>query len=127
MPLDSTEASAGASARSMTTIVWNCADSPENTPLLVEDPVVHAEHMERLRGYLDLAAELRHPGERLTVSTTSGGDPDDWERGKGILIDRAVATQDEHAIKFTEACLREHAFNPKPLYLQAARDAVGRF
>jgi hypothetical protein len=43
------------------------------------------------------------------------------------LIDRAVATQDEHAIKFTEACLREHALNPKPLYLQAARDAVGRF
>lgn len=43
------------------------------------------------------------------------------------LIDRAVATQDEHAIKFTEACLREHALNPKPIYLLAARDAVGRF
>jgi hypothetical protein len=43
------------------------------------------------------------------------------------LIDRAVATEDEHAIKFTESCLREYALNPKPIYLVAARDAVGRF
>jgi hypothetical protein len=43
------------------------------------------------------------------------------------LIDRAVATEDEHAIKFTEACLREYALNPKPIYLAAARDAVERF
>ncbi len=39
------------------------------------------------------------------------------------LIDRAVDTGDEHAIKFTEACLREHALNPKPVYLAAARHA----
>jgi hypothetical protein len=43
------------------------------------------------------------------------------------LVDRAVATGDEHAIKFTEACLREHALNPKPVYLAAARAAVGAF
>jgi len=42
------------------------------------------------------------------------------------LIDRAVASGDEHAIKFTEACLREHALNPKPIYLAAAADAVER-
>lgn len=40
------------------------------------------------------------------------------------LIDRAVASGDEHAIKFTEACLREYAINPKPVYLAAARHAV---
>ncbi len=40
------------------------------------------------------------------------------------LIDRAVAAGDEHAIKFTEACLREYAINPKPVYLSAARHAV---
>jgi hypothetical protein len=40
------------------------------------------------------------------------------------LIDRALATGDEHAIKFTEACLREHALNPKPVYLEAARAGV---
>jgi hypothetical protein len=44
------------------------------------------------------------------------GDTDD-------LIDRAVATGDEHAIKFAEACLREHALNPRPVYLAAARHA----
>lgn len=42
------------------------------------------------------------------------------------LIDRAIATRDEHAIKFTEACRRENALNPKPVYYAAARDAVGR-
>lgn len=42
------------------------------------------------------------------------------------LIDRSVATKDEHAIKFTEACLREYALNPKPVYLAAAADATGR-
>jgi hypothetical protein len=42
------------------------------------------------------------------------------------LVDRAIATRDEHAIKFTEACRREHALNPKPVFLAAARDAVTR-
>lgn len=40
------------------------------------------------------------------------------------LIDRAIASDDEHAIKFTEACLREHDLNPKPAYLAAAPRAV---
>ena len=43
---------------------------------------------------------------------------------RASLIDRAIATGDEHAIKFTEACLREHALNPKPVYLAAALHAV---
>lgn len=41
------------------------------------------------------------------------------------LIDRAVASGDEHAIKFTEACLREHVLNSRPVYLAAARHASG--
>jgi len=59
-----------------------------NTPLLVSDADEHARNMARLHGYLDLAAELQRPGERLTVSTTSGGDPDDWEQVKNVLVDR---------------------------------------
>ncbi len=59
--------------------------------------------------------------------STPGGAPDAAPDGDiDDLIDRAVATGDEHAIKFTEACLREHALNPKPVYLAAARDAVER-
>jgi hypothetical protein len=42
------------------------------------------------------------------------------------LIERAVATKEEHNIKFTEACLREYALNPKQVYLQAATDSLSR-
>jgi hypothetical protein len=41
------------------------------------------------------------------------------------LADLAIANGDEHAIKFTEACLREHALDPSPAYLAAARHAIG--
>ncbi len=40
------------------------------------------------------------------------------------LIERAIACGDEHAIKFTEVCLREHAFNPDPAFLAAAGHAI---
>jgi len=42
------------------------------------------------------------------------------------LVDQAVAARDEHAIKFTEACLREHARSGAPALLLAAQDAVVR-
>ncbi|MBC7911472.1 MAG: DUF4243 domain-containing protein [Pyrinomonadaceae bacterium] len=46
------------------------------------------------------------------------------EQDRDDLIDRSVAARDEHAVKFTEACLREYALNPKPVYLLAARHAA---
>lgn len=46
--------------------------------------------------------------------------------GASDLVDRAVATGDEHAFKFVEACLREHAIAPRPAYLAAAREMVER-
>jgi hypothetical protein len=42
------------------------------------------------------------------------------------LADRAVANGDEHAIKLAEACLREDALHPRPVYRQAAQDALSR-
>lgn len=39
------------------------------------------------------------------------------------LVDQAIATRDEHAIKMTEACLREWALRPSPAYLAAAQRA----
>ncbi len=42
------------------------------------------------------------------------------------LIDQAVAARDEHAIKFTEACLREHRVTGDPAFIVAARDVVVR-
>jgi hypothetical protein len=40
------------------------------------------------------------------------------------LVDLAIANGDEHAIKLTEACLREHALRPSPAYLAAASHAT---
>jgi hypothetical protein len=40
------------------------------------------------------------------------------------MIQNAIECADEHAIKFTEVCLREHALNPHPSYLAAAGHAV---
>lgn len=42
------------------------------------------------------------------------------------LIKRAVASNEVHAIKFTEACLREYEVNRKPVFLIAIDDALGR-
>ncbi|MEO6397158.1 MAG: questin oxidase family protein [Tepidiformaceae bacterium] len=50
--------------------------------------------------------------------------PVDWSEDD--LADRAVASGDEHAIKFTEACLREHRISPNPIYLAAAADVSAR-
>jgi questin oxidase-like protein len=45
-------------------------------------------------------------------------------RGVDELIERAIACGDEHAIKFTEVCLREYALNPNPAFLAAAQHAT---
>ena len=57
---------------------------------------------------------------------STNGPIKDQEIDRGDLIERAVATREEHAIKFTEACLREYSFNSNIVYLQAAKDALGR-
>jgi sugar phosphate isomerase/epimerase len=59
-----------------------------NRPLLGSDPAERERNMALLRGYLDLAAELQKPGEQLSVSTTSGGSPDDWEGARALLVER---------------------------------------
>jgi hypothetical protein len=51
-----------------------------------------------------------------------GGDPPRAD----VLVERAVANGDEHVIKLTEACLREHARSPRPVYLLAAQDVLTR-
>lgn len=42
----------------------------------------------------------------------------------GELIDRAAEHKDPHVVKFTEACVREHALRPDPAYLLAAQHVV---
>jgi hypothetical protein len=45
--------------------------------------------------------------------------------GRDALVERALASGDEHAIKLTEACLGEHARNPSAAYLAVADHAIG--
>ena len=42
------------------------------------------------------------------------------------LINKAALSHEVHAIKFTEACLREYQFHKNPLFIQIANDAVKR-
>jgi hypothetical protein len=65
-----------------------------------------------------LYAALSRAGEAAPLPAA----PDDWDS----LVDRAVATGDEHAIKFGEACRREDAVRPAAIYRHAARDAADR-
>src|SRR5262249_2192630 len=51
--------------------------------------------------------------------TPPPGAPDDVEA-------RSLETGDEHAIKLLDACRREAAANPTPVYLRAAGDWAGR-
>lgn len=60
----------------------------------------------------------------LGVAPPHAGDVAAPGETREALIDRAVATHDEHAIKFTEAALREYAIAPRPVYLAAAGRAI---
>ena len=62
----------------------------------------------------------------ISASGSTNNLPEAKEIKRDELIDRAAVSNEEHAIKFTEACLREYALNPKIIYLQAAQDALGR-
>jgi Questin oxidase-like len=74
----------------------------------------------------DVPELLRHGWQAAAALYAAYGAnaADESEREPGDfddLIDRAVATGDEHAIKFTEACLREHTVDPQPVFLAAAQ------
>ena len=58
-------------------------------------------------------------------SPAPAGEIEPPRESRETLIDMAIANGDEHAIKFTEACLREHEHTPSPAYLAAARHAIG--
>jgi hypothetical protein len=86
-------------------------------------PYIPPEEQQRLLRYTWQAAASFYSsaggktGPRLTTDALPTRDE---------LTDRAIATGDEHAIKFTEACFREYARTPKPVYILAARDGVAR-
>jgi hypothetical protein len=58
------------------------------------------------------------------TATPVTGAIDPPHESPAALIDLAIANGDEHAIKMTEACLREHAIRPSAVYLAAAHHAA---
>jgi hypothetical protein len=60
----------------------------------------------------------------FAISAPSHDEPPMPQFSVDELIDRAIANSDEHAIKFTEACIHEYALNPNPVYLAAAAHAI---
>ncbi|MEZ5425597.1 MAG: questin oxidase family protein [Pyrinomonadaceae bacterium] len=86
-------------------------------------PYLRSEEIENLIRYAwQLGAGIFAVSGKSTVN--------EEENEAGIkaedLIEKAAASNEVHAIKFTEACLREFKINPKPIYLKAAKDALGR-
>jgi hypothetical protein len=52
---------------------------------------------------------------------------DDWPlQEPSAIVERSLAAEEPHALKFAEACIREHARNPNPVYLAAAADWASR-
>lgn len=49
---------------------------------------------------------------------------DAYDGSQEDLVGRAVETGDEHAVKFTEVCLRAHRMDPRPIFLAAANHAI---
>jgi hypothetical protein len=79
-----------------------------------------AASLDLLRYAWQAAAAIYAVSAQRPGATTVGAAVGD----RDSLVDRSVDSGDEHAIKFTEACLREHAVNPNPIYLQAATHAA---
>ena len=108
--------------------------NPRNDLILIHT-VTAATALRTLAPYLspaDTRKALRYGWQVAAALYSISGNgpanalPEPKEIKRDELIDRAVYAQDEHAIKFTEACLREYQHNPKQVYLQAASDAVER-
>jgi hypothetical protein len=48
---------------------------------------------------------------------------EDWHtHEESVIIERSIEPDDPHALKFTEACIREYRLNPRAVYLAAAED-----
>jgi inosose dehydratase len=59
-----------------------------HTSLLAEDPRQHAANMARLRGAVELCPDLAPDGQVPALNTTVGATPADWDRLRGLLVDR---------------------------------------
>jgi hypothetical protein len=75
---------------------------------------------------------LAHVWQNVAATVAAYGDErpldrNDWApQEESAIIEVSIETDDPHALKFTEACIREYRLNPKPVYLAAAEDWASR-
>lgn len=75
---------------------------------------------------------LAHVWQNVAATAAAYGDErafehNDWPPPEeSVVIDRSINTEDPHAFKFAEACIREYRLNPQPVYLAAAEDWASR-
>jgi hypothetical protein len=86
-------------------------------------PWLGAEDRDAALGYVWQAAAALHVAYDVDRSTPV---PLDAEPSADGLVERALASGDEHAIKLTEAALRSYARSSDPVLLLAAADACTR-
>ncbi|MGD9713715.1 MAG: sugar phosphate isomerase/epimerase family protein [Thermomicrobiales bacterium] len=58
-----------------------------NVSLLADADGAQRDAIEHFRSYLELAAELQHPGQQLIVTTTSAGRSEEWNDRRQELAD----------------------------------------
>ncbi len=85
---------------------------------------VQPETLRRLYGYGVQAVAALHAISRLPTEHVLGADVEALAGDAEALKSRAADTLEEHVIKFTEACLREHAATGDARFLLAAADAT---
>jgi hypothetical protein len=75
---------------------------------------------------------LAYVWQNVAAVTAAYGDErpsehDDWSPPEeSVIVERSIETDDPHALKFAEACIREFRLNPQPVYLAAAADWATR-
>jgi hypothetical protein len=75
---------------------------------------------------------LAYVWQNVAATASAYGDEkppahDDWPlHEESLITEQSIATDDPHALKFAEACIREYRLNPQPVYLAAAEDWASR-
>ena len=75
---------------------------------------------------------LAYVWQAVAATTAMYADESDADRDEPAsppqaeIVERSIETDDPHAIKFVEACIREFRRNPRPVYLAAAHDWATR-
>lgn len=104
-------------------------------PLVLLHTVTVPAALRLLLPHLPVALQktaLAYVWQNVAATTAAYGDErpserDDWApQEESVIVERSIETDDPHALKFTEACIREFRLNPQPVYLAAAEDWATR-